>query len=75
METLSPRSLEECTPHLKAHGIGCGCHDKHACPGGCYWLRVNYEEHLGVCNCCPADAVRWDAGDDTFAPGVVALVP
>lgn len=43
--------------------VGCGCDDDHACPGGCTWLRVDYEKGLGVCSRCPEHEVRWDSGD------------
>lgn len=49
--------------------IGCGCDDFHACPvgdeRGCHWLRVDYEEGLGVCSACPEFEAQWDAGDRT----------
>jgi hypothetical protein len=41
--------------------IGCGCTDDHACPGGCAWLRVDYEEGLGVCSQCGEHEAAWDA--------------
>lgn len=45
--------------------IGCGCDDFHACEDGCYWLRVDYEEGLGVCSACAEFEAQWDAGDHT----------
>lgn len=46
---------------IRATCIGCGCDDDHACPGGCAWLRVDYEEGLGVCSQCPEYEAAWDA--------------
>lgn len=43
--------------------IGCGCDDDHACPTGCGWLRVDYEQGRGVCSRCPGHEARWDAGE------------
>jgi hypothetical protein len=45
--------------------IGCGCDDSHACYGGCYWLRLDREEGLGVCSECPEHLEAWDLGDRT----------
>lgn len=45
--------------------IGCGCDDFHACPDGCYWLRVDYSAGLGVCSECEEHAEAWDRGDRT----------
>jgi hypothetical protein len=30
--------------------LGCGCTDSTACPGGCYWLEVDYETGYGWCS-------------------------
>lgn len=46
--------------------IGCGCDDRHACPGGCWWLRVDYREGLGVCSECSDHVEAWDLGDRTL---------
>jgi hypothetical protein len=46
-----------------AQCIGCGCHDLHACAGGCSWLRVDYGARVGVCSQCRPHLARWDAGD------------
>lgn len=46
-----------------AYCIGCGCHDFHACEGGCWWLRVDYAAGSGVCSECELHVMRWDAGD------------
>jgi predicted amidophosphoribosyltransferase len=48
-----------------ANCIGCGCDDNHACPGGCWWLRVDYAEHKGVCSECEDRVEAWDCGDRT----------
>jgi hypothetical protein len=57
-----------------AHCIGCKCHDRRAClhPSGraCSWLAVDYEAGKGICDACPGDLARWNAGDRT--PAVVA---
>jgi len=45
--------------------IGCGCDDDHACEGGCWWLRVDHDEGVGVCSACPAHIEAWDRGDRT----------
>lgn len=50
---------------IVASCIGCGCDDFHACEGGCWWLRVDYEEKRGVCSCCAEFEAQWDAGDHT----------
>lgn len=46
-----------------AYCIGCGCHDRHACENGCWWLRVDYSIGTGVCSQCGDQVLRWDAGD------------
>lgn len=43
--------------------IGCSCTDSYACEGGCYWLRVDYDEGSGVCSSCAEHVHRWDGGD------------
>lgn len=45
--------------------IGCGCDDFHACPYGCWWLRVCYETGQGVCSECENHLEAWDRGDRT----------
>lgn len=45
--------------------IGCGCDDFHACEDGCWWLRVDYAEGLGVCSECRSFVEQWDRGDHT----------
>lgn len=50
---------------IRAACIGCGCDDFHACDGGCFWLRVDYAESLGVCSRCPEFEAQWDDGDHT----------
>lgn len=58
----------------RAACIGCGCDDDHACPDGCYWLRVDYEAGAGVCSECEQHLEAWDRGDRTsHAPGVAQL--
>jgi hypothetical protein len=52
--------------------IGCGCDDLHACASEttgqpCSWLRVDDDQHLGVCSECPEALERWDSGDRAFA--------
>jgi hypothetical protein len=32
--------------------IGCGCDDRHPCPGGCSWVAVNDEVRVGLCSTC-----------------------
>lgn len=46
--------------------IGCGCDDNHACPDGCYWLRLDRAEGLGVCSECDDHLDPWDRGDRTM---------
>jgi hypothetical protein len=48
-----------------AYCIGCGCHDLHACAGGCHWLVVDYAAAKGVCSECQNHVLRWNAGDRT----------
>lgn len=51
--------------------IGCGCDDRHACDGGCWWLEVDYAAGLGVCNRCVEHLDAWHDGDRTpHAPSV-----
>ena len=45
--------------------IGCGCDDFHACEDGCYWLRVDYADKLGVCSSCEEHVETWDRRDRT----------
>lgn len=45
--------------------IGCGCDDNHACPDGCWWLRVDRADAKGVCSECEAHVEAWDRGDRT----------
>jgi len=45
--------------------IGCGCDDFHACPDGCWWLRVDYKAARGVCSRCEEHLEAWDRGDRT----------
>ena len=45
--------------------IGCGCDDFHACPGGCFWRRVDKDARLGVCSECEGHVEAWDRGDRT----------
>jgi hypothetical protein len=33
---------------------GCGCTDLAACPGGCWWISVNYATGEGICSSCVA---------------------
>lgn len=43
--------------------IGCSCSDNQACPDGCHWLRVDYDEGRGVCSNCEEHVPRFDEGD------------
>lgn len=64
MDLFGELESDDCIDGLNlAHCIGCGCHDEHACSGGCWWLRVDYGAGSGVCSQCPAHTDRWDAGD------------
>ena len=49
-------SLAEC--------IGCGCDDLDACPGGCWWLRVDYSDGTGVCSECVERIEEWEARNE-----------
>lgn len=48
--------------------IGCGCNDNFACNGGCYWIRLDRTEGLGVCSECFSISTAWDNGDRTLSP-------
>lgn len=37
---------------------GCGCTDRHACPGGCSWVLLDIGELSGICSRC-ARAFQW----------------
>jgi len=52
-----------------AHCIGCGCHDLHACEGGCWWLEVDYAAAAGVCSECKNHLPSWQAGQRS-GPGL-----
>ena len=52
-----------------AHCIGCGCHDLHACEGGCCWLAVDYAAAAGVCSECKTHLPAWHAGQRS-GPGL-----
>jgi hypothetical protein len=45
--------------------IGCSCDDRHACEGGCWWLRLDRTEGIGVCSQCEEHIEAWDRGDRT----------
>ena len=45
----------------EAKCLGCGCTDSRACPGRCYWLRVNRAAGFGVCSSCPDALPRYEA--------------
>ena len=49
----------------RAFCLECGCDDFHACPEGCWWLRVDYEMGVGVCSECAPRVDDWDRGDRT----------
>lgn len=40
---------------------GCGCTDRHACPGGCSWVLLDLGMATGVCSSC-AEELEWDPG-------------
>ena len=54
--------------------IGCGCDDNHACDMGCYWLRVDRGEGLGVCSECREHIEAWDQGDRTLRATPIAEI-
>ena len=57
------------TAAVTATCIGCGCDDEHGCwPFSCSWVRVDYEQGVGVCSECREHEARWDAGDRTPNP-------
>lgn len=31
---------------------GCGCTDRRACPGGCWWVQLDREKRTGLCSSC-----------------------
>lgn len=37
---------------------GCGCTDRHACPGGCSWVLLDIDGPSGICSQC-ADYFEW----------------
>lgn len=43
--------------------IGCGCTDVCACENGCWWLRVDQQQQLGVCSECEQHVAAWDRGE------------
>lgn len=49
-------------PHDEATCICCGCSDSSACAGGCWWLRVDYDEGFGICSNCEHLVDDWDNG-------------
>lgn len=54
--------------------IGCGCDDNHGCGDGCFWLRVDYADKLGVCSQCEEFEAQWDSGDRTpHAPPIAEI--
>lgn len=46
-----------------AYCMGCARHDLAACPNGSSWLRVDYDQHIGVCSQCRGLLKAWKAGD------------
>lgn len=62
----------------QARCVGCGCTDGCACwddrlDEPCHWLRVDYEQGVGLCSCCFALVGAWDDGD--YAPRRVQIGP
>jgi hypothetical protein len=53
--------------------IACGCTDRHACAGGCYWLRLDRGRGVGVCSACQPYTAAWDAAR-AFGPPHLDLV-
>lgn len=43
--------------------VGCGCTDECACENGCWWLRVDRTQRLGVCSECEQHVAAWDKGE------------
>lgn len=37
----------------------CGCTDRHACEGGCFWLAVDRASRSGICSNCAGALDRW----------------
>lgn len=37
---------------------GCGCTDRHACPGGCSWVLLDVDQASGICSQC-AESFNW----------------
>lgn len=63
--------------YQRATCIGCSCDDFHACQtedGPCSWLEVDYAAGLGVCSNCEEHIERWDKGDRTLPPMIVARI-
>lgn len=63
--------------YKKATCIGCGCNDFHACQteeGPCSWLEVDYTMGRGVCSNCEEYLERWNKGDRSLPPMIVAKV-
>jgi hypothetical protein len=50
-----------CQPKEKVVGetacIFCGCTDKRACAGGCYWLDIHPSTPTGICSACGGKAM------------------
>nr|EDZ38344.1 MAG: Hypothetical protein CGL2_08982005 [Leptospirillum sp. Group II '5-way CG'] len=51
-----------------AYCIGCGCNDLNSCTGGCSWVRLDRNAHLGVCSECEHMVSDWDKGKRGFSP-------
>ncbi len=50
--------------------IGCGCHDLKACVVNrkpCSWIRLDRDQEVGVCSCCPASVSLFDERFGTLA--------
>lgn len=39
---------------------GCGCTDRHACPGGCAWVLLDVAMPTGICSACANGFIKWD---------------
>lgn len=49
---LTTHVERDSSPARIATCIMCKCSDDNACPGGCSWILVSYEHHIGICSNC-----------------------
>ena len=73
VEQVERFGLTEITPAIDANAdrapqmtaptscIGCGCTDRWACRGGCWWLVVDRAMGRGVCSNCGDSMKAWEA--------------